>query len=452
MEFYDKCIVWNTWTDMGSYVEKDYNYLKQAENIYVYNQGRKYIDGMSSMFNCSLGYNNKDINTAIINQLEVMSAGTVFMSTLEPAFLLGKKLVEMSQGQYGHAFFVNSGSEACETAIKMALQYFWNKGSARRKIISLEGAYHGNTLGALGTCSFVSDVEPFEFNRNYIHVPVFDMSTEDVKMETKNKLKVLEDIIMKEGSDNIAALIFEPVQLSNAANVLSIDYIKGLKILSEKYGFLLIVDEVATGFGRCGNFFEVVEAGFYPDIMMLGKGITSGYIPLGVVLTKQEIFNEFINKDGKNRLFRNGFTTSGNPLACACAIAVIDYISNKNLLEHVKQMEKYFKEELLKLQKKYSVIQEVRGKGLLFALVFKDYIQKRVEPSEISYIIRDFAKKKGLLIYPNNDLKQAVLIAPPLIINQQEAEKVIRILDSVFAKFEKVLEFSKGDNIEGEIV
>lgn len=440
MKYQDKYIVWNTWTDMEDYVEKEYNYLLWAEGVYVYNQGRKYIDGMSSMFNCSLGYGNEVINTAIKEQLDTMSAGTVFMSTLEPAFILGKKLMEMSQKQYEHVFYVNSGSEACETAIKMALQYYWNQDFLRTKIISLEGCYHGNTLGALSTCSFISDVEPFDLNQNFIHVPVYEMNADDIRMEEKKKLALLEDTIIKEGEETIAALIFEPVQLSNAANVLSKGYLKGLKELSEKYGFLLIADEVATGFGRCGNLLEMEEAGFYPDIMMLGKGITSGYIPLGAVLTKKKIFDAFLNKDKKkNRLFRNGFTTSGNPLACSCAVAVMNYIEHTNLLEHVRKQEVYFKKEFLRLQNKYSFIGETRGKGLLLAIIFKKSVQEKMGSNEISYIIRNFARKKGLLIYPNNDVGQAVLIAPPLIVQQGEAEKIVNILDSVFAKFEKML-------------
>ena len=439
----DKFFVWNTWTDMYQY-KSQYNLLTEAEGLIVTNnRDKKHIDGMSSMFNCSLGYGNNEVIRAINEQLLKMSSGTVFRTTTEPSYHLAKKLCALTNNHFKHVFFVNSGSEACDTAIKMAQQYYWNQDINKYKIISLKGCYHGSTLGALSTCTFDSDVEPFRLRLDgFVSVDTF-ISKDSVneKAEVKKALDKLEECIVNEGADSIAALIFEPVQLSNEVNILPVSYLQGLKKLKEKYNFLLMSDEVATGFGRCGYMFYMEKAGFYPDIMMLAKGITSGYIPLGAVMATSEIFNAFLNLEGsyKNKLFRHGFTTSGNPIACQCALAVIDYIEKNNLIENSHKMGILLKQKISALKEKYHFISCVQGEGLLIAVILSEEYSNKFKPVELSYLLRDFLCQKGLIVYPCNDRGQAILIAPPLTIDETYCDRIVKILDGGFRKCHQIL-------------
>ena len=439
----DRYFVWNIWTDM--YVYKDiYNLLTEADDLIVTNQkGKKHIDGISSMFNCILGYGNREVIGAIYDQLLKMSCGTVFRTTTEPSYHLAKKLCALTHYHYRHVFFTNSGSESCDTAIKMAQQFYWNQDSPKYKIISLKGCYHGSTLGALFTCSLPSDIEPFRYKPDgFVSVDTFiSKNSVNEEEEVKTALKKLEECILKEGADSIAAVIFEPIQLSNEVNILPVSYLQGLRQLKEKYDFLLIADEVATGFGRCGYMFCMEKAGFYPDIMMLAKGITSGYIPLGAVMATSEIFNAFlnINISNKSKLFRNGFTTSGHPVACQCALAVIDYIEKNNLIVNASRMGKLLKKKLEPLKEKYPFISCIQGEGLLIAVVFSEEYFKKFKPIDLSYLVRDFLCQKGLFVYPGNDTGQAVMIAPPLTIDEACCDKIARILDSGLAKCDRYL-------------
>lgn len=430
--------VWNTWTEMGNYQEAAYSLSVEADGAFVKNDKNiKIFDGISSLFNCNIGYGNRKVIEAIKEQLEKMSAGTLFRVTNEASMELAIKLCSLTKNHFGHVFFTNSGSESTDTAFKIVRQYFWNKNQNKYKIISFKGAYHGNTLGAISACSIKDDTEPFHpLLPGFIHCDVYESRYADNAGYADLSvidfyIGIFEKCIKDNNADTIAAVIFEPVQLSNDVNVLPHEYIKGICEICRKNNILIITDEVATGFGRTGKMFAMDHIGFYPDIMLLAKGLTSGYIPLGAVLVTTEIFSAFLQTEEqpKRLLFRNGFTTSGNPAACRAAVANIDVILEDNLSHNALRVGEYLLERLKGFKDKYSFVERVQGIGLFLSIIFDINMLKKCGSDKFSYVFRDIAFKKGIIVYPNNDVGESVLLAPVLTIDTEQADLIVKLLD-----------------------
>lgn len=432
--------VWNSWTQMEDLEKLGFGYFTYGENWEVRNRNNaKYLDGISSMFHCNIGYQNEWVSQGVSEQLKKLAVGTNHWCVMEPAYKLAKKLCSLTGYHFRHVYFTNSGSEATETAIKLVRQYFHNIGSNKKIILSLEGCYHGASYGAMSlnednkTSIFGEMLNFFEKVPTYINHS--NTNSREKNSVVKKLLQELEDKILRLGPDQIAALFYEPIQLSNACNVLPIEYIKGLFELSRKYKFLIIADEVATGFGRCGEMFQSKAMGLYPDIMLLAKGITSGYTALGAVMVTEHIYRAFLAEgiESRSKCFAHGFTTSGNPLACRIALEVIRVIEENQLVCHAKLIGQSLLQDILNLQKKYSFIKYVQGQGLMLSIGLDSSSFSKKGIYEPAFFVHQLLKRKGLIIFVETDVIDSLTLAPPLIIKQSDKDKIIKILDEVFA-------------------
>ena len=275
---------------------------------------------------------------------------------------------------------------------------------------------------------------------DFVQVSTFinrqDLGEQEREELVNEALKILEDKILESGPDKIAALFYEPVQLSNRCNVFPDSYIDGLSDLARKYGFLLVADEVATGFGRCGDMFQSSRHGFRPDIMLLAKGISSGYAALGAVLVTREIFRGFVTEEGDNRdkSFAHGSTTSGNPVACRTGLEVIKVIEEDGLAENARKLGKILMDNILNMQKNYVFITSVQGRGLMISIRLDEAFFNDMGVEEPAFFIHQLLKSRGMMIFAETDVKDTLTLAPPLVITLEDVEKISRIMESVFKK------------------
>lgn len=407
----------------------------KGDGCYVYDiEGIKYLDTFASLLTTVCGHNRKEIIDAINKQLNEMEFFPNYYDTFSvPQVKLARKLAEVMPGDLSVTFFVNSGSEACETAMKMAMQYHWEKGDKKRhKILARRFSYHGTTLGGVSATGLTWFRETFQpLIPGFIH----GMSTRCFNCEMGLEfescklacIKSLEDQIKWESPESIAAIIIDPIPGSNIGYPLPPDgYLQELRKLCDKYGILLIFDEVQTGFGKSGKMFACEHWNVVPDFMAIGKGFSGGYVPLGAVVTTPMIYKEFSKKPGCE--FRSGSTYGGHNVACAAALANIEVIEKERLVENTAALGKYIKDRLEEM-KKYSIVGDVRGIGLLLAVELMADRDKKtpLDPMlGVGSFIRDYCYNNGMIIRNNGDI---LVIAPSLTLSKTEADFMLDLLE-----------------------
>jgi adenosylmethionine-8-amino-7-oxononanoate aminotransferase len=414
----------------------------RGEGCYVYDiEGNKYFDTFAGLLTTICGHGRKEVIEGINEVLNEMAFFPNFVDLFTvPQIKLAKKLDEIMPGDLSVSFFVNSGSEACETAIKIAKQYHWQRGEkGRYKIIGRRGSYHATTLGGISATGLNWFREPFEpLIPGFLIGPSaqcshceFNLNPETCKMDCLESLK---DLILWEKPETVAAVILDPIPGSNSGYPLPKDgYLQGLRDFCDEYGILLIFDEVQTGFGKSGKMFACQHWNVVPDLMALGKGFSGGYIPLGATVMKEKIHEEF-TEPGKE--LRSGSTFGGHNAACIAALNIIEIIEKEKLVENAEKMGLLIKEKLNEL-KKYRIVGDIRGIGLLVALeLAKD--RESMSPIdlklEVGGWIRDYCYKKGMILRNNGDI---LVIAPALIINESEINFMIDIFDEAISAASK---------------
>jgi adenosylmethionine-8-amino-7-oxononanoate aminotransferase len=373
--------------------------------------------------------------------------------TSETAEGLANKIAELAPGDLNWSFFVNSGSEATETAMKVAIQYWQEKGiKTKHKILSRWVSYHGITLGALSMSGhyarrerFVPLLEDFPA----IHPPYCYRCPYDDTFPSCHYrcAKELETAINSIGAQHIAAFIAEPViGAAGAAITPPEDYYKIIKEICERHAILFIADEVMTGFGRTGKMIACEHWGVTPDIVALGKGMGAGYTPIAGTLVSDRVMEPILNG---SKVIMSGHTLSANPQSCAVSLAVLEYVEKHKIIESVSEKSCYLMGQLQSLLQKYSFIGDIRGKGLMIGMEFvQDRVTKEVFPRTAAWTqtIVKKAASNGLLLYPagagvNGIDGDAVLIAPPLTITQDEIDELVRrltvVLDEMDASIQK---------------
>lgn len=419
-------------------------FIDYGEGVYLYDtDGKEYLDGCSSAVNCNIGHGCTRILQAIAEQSRHTFFAYRTQFENEPAHRLATKLAEISAPGLNRSFFVSSGSEAVEAAMKLARQYFYNKGErSRYQIISRTPSYHGSTLGALSLTSSAQ-----------LEVPFRPMLTPHPKIPAPycyrcpyNKKYpacgvtcawALERVIQEQDPDSICAFIMEPIGgASTGAIVAPDEYFEVIQAICKKYGILLILDEVMTGFGRTGAMFAYEHWNIDVDILVMSKGMASGYYPMGGILVKESIVEEMLDKG----TFAHGHTLAGNPMGCAVAAEVLNVILEEKLAQSAENMGRHLKTGLMKLKKQYDIIGDVRGKGLLMAVeLVKD--RKTKEPFapelNVNQILTDHAFAGGLIIYPRRPITglsgDHVMISPPLSIKRPQVDKLLALLDKALA-------------------
>lgn len=387
----------------------------RGDGIYLYDlSGKKMIDGMSSLWNVNIGHGREELGKVAKEQMSTLAFTSNFATfSNEPAIRLAKKLADISPGDLQSTFFTSGGSEANDTAYKLARHYWILKGQPnRKKIITRTKSYHGVAIGSTSA----TGLKPFRDFTNSL-APDFL----HVNHHSSNSLR---ELIEKEGPDTIAAFITEPVQGAGGVHIAPLNYFKEVKELCEEYDILFITDEVITGFGRTGTYFGIEHDNIVPDMMCFAKGVTSGYAQLGGVMLSKEIHKGF--SDMSTGTLLHGYTYSGHPMACAVALKNIGIIESERLIENSKRMGKELLDGLKAIQQVYPIIGNVRGKGLMGAIEFDN----KNTTIPLAPLIVTEAAKRGLIcrsvVFDGQD---TVVLAPPLIITKEELYQLLNILD-----------------------
>lgn len=399
-------------------------YLKavKAKGVYIYDEhGKAYLDGSSGAVTCSLGHSHEKILPFIKNQLDKLQFVYRSQFASEEAEQLATKLFELSPGKsLAHTFFVNSGTEAIETAMKIALQYWQEKGQSNKKhFITRWKSYHGITIGALSLSGHPLRRQRFESMLE--KYPSLSADLENDSLETQ--VNEFEKVIQARGASNIAAFIAEPViGAAGTALAPTEEYYKRFRAICDQYEILFVADEVMTGLGRTGKWFGLEHWNTQADIVAVGKSLGAGYAPIAATMMTDKILEPIKNGSG---LIMSGHTYSGHPLSCATALKVLEIVEEDNLLKNVNEMGAYIKQSLEDLKKKNSILQIVRGKGLMMGIEF----DPAVKGFQAKLINRCY--ENGLLVYPAVGGKEGkdengILISPPFIISQKEADELLQ--------------------------
>jgi adenosylmethionine-8-amino-7-oxononanoate transaminase len=334
----DKQYVWHPFTQMKAWMESEPVLIDSAEGFYLIDtEGRRYIDGVSSLWCNVHGHRVKRIDDAIRAQLDKVAHSTLLGLGQTRSIELAEKLVQIAPKGLSRVFYSDSGATAVEIAVKMAFQYWANKGQKKRdKFIALEDSYHGDTIGSVsigGISTFHSIFHPLLFETYFAPSPhpYRFAGTADECMQAS--LAAVRKMLEEKG-DRIAAVVSEPLVQGAAGMIVHPKgFLRGLRELTREFGVLLICDEVATGFGRTGTMFACEQEGVQPDLMCVAKGITGGYLPLAATLATEEMFEGFLGDVGENKTFYHGHTYTGNALACAAAIASLELFEENRIVE-----------------------------------------------------------------------------------------------------------------------
>lgn len=406
-------------------LNKTYLKAKSARGVYIYDEsGKPYLDGSSGAVACSLGHSHPKVLPVIKQQLDKLQFVYRSQFGSEEAEHLATKLFELSiHKSHAHTFFVNSGTEAIETAMKVALQYWQEQGQPEKKhFISRWKSYHGITMGALSLSGHSLRRQRFENSLEKYPLLHADLEKDSLEIQTKEFIGVIE----KTGAKHIAAFVAEPiVGAAGTALTPSLEYYPAMKKICDEYGILFIADEVMTGLGRTGKWFALEYWNTIADIVTIGKSLGAGYAPIAATMMTEKVLAPIKKGSG---LIMSGHTYSGHPLSCATALKVLEVVEEDNLLANVNDKGAFIKNKLMEWKSKYSFIDAVRGKGLMLGVEF-DPSMKGLQSKII-----DQCFNNGLLVYPavggpyGKD-ENGILISPPFIINQQETEELLEKLE-----------------------
>jgi adenosylmethionine-8-amino-7-oxononanoate aminotransferase len=450
LEELDRKYIWHPFTQMKEWLDEKPIIISEGRDCFIKDiYGRWYLDGVSSLWVNIHGHRKKEIDKAIKKQLNKIAHSTLLGLSNVTAIRLAEKLVKIVQksipphppltkgGVRGaglsKVFYSDNGSTAVEVALKMAFQYWKHKGVDRKNaFISLNNAYHGDTIGAVsvgGIDIFHKAFGPLLFKTYkspspYCYRCELGKEYPECKFACLNKM---EDIL-KTYSNEIAALIIEPlIQAAGGMITSPPGYLKGVRELCTEYNILMIADEVATGFGRTGKMFACGHESVAPDIMCLSKGITGGYMPLAVTISTDEIYNAFLGEFKDLKTFFHGHSYTGNPLACAAALACLDLFEKENVLKNLKKKIDIL-ETWLKDVSNLQHVGDVRNAGMMTGVeLVKD--KKTKEPfdweEKMGWRVAYHARDNGVFIRP---LGNVIVIMSPLSISEQNLE---RLLDTI---------------------
>ncbi|WP_027416701.1 aspartate aminotransferase family protein [Aneurinibacillus terranovensis] len=402
--------------------------------------GNRFLDGMSGLWCVNVGHGREEIAEAAAEQMKTLAYFPLSHSHV-PAIQLADKVAEWLNGDY-RVFFSNSGSDANEVAFKIARQYFNQKGEpTRHKFISRYRAYHGNSMGALGaTGQAVRKIKYEPLGTGFQHVPPpycyrcpFGKEYGSCNIECA---KIYEDVINWEGAETVAGVILEPVITGGGVIVPPAEYLTEVREICDKYGVLLIVDEVICGFGRSGKPFGHQNFGIKPDIVSMAKGITSAYSPLSATAVRADIYETF-KQPGKNNHFRHVNTFGGNPVSCAVALKNIEILERENLVERADELGIQLRHKLDELAD-HPNVGDIRTFGFMagIELVEDKKSKQPAESAKVTQVIAE-CKKRGLMIGKNSDTvpqyENVLTLSPPFVTTDEELEFIVNTLKEAFS-------------------
>lgn len=420
--------------------------LDQARGVYMWDvDGKRYLDGSSGAMVCNIGHSNENVLAAMRRQMEKSTFGYRLHFETEASEKLAARTAALAPAGLDRVFFVSGGSEAVESAMKLARQYALSVGQGQRwKVISRAPSYHGCTMGALAVTSYSPLTAPFDpMMRPMPKVPAprayLDGLDPEDEATGRHYADMLEARIIEEGPETVLAFLVEPVGgASTGALVPPAGYMERVQQICRDHGVLLILDEVMTGAGRTGRFLAAEHWALSPDIIVMSKGFAAGYVPLGAMVAHERLVEPVLDAGG----FAHGFTYAGNPLACAAGLAVIEEIERQGLVANSARMGAALKARLDRLMQRHPIIGDVRGIGLLLAFEFMaDPVTKAPLPKELRAFDRfvQIAYEEGLIVYSRRTRGGAegdhIMVCPPMIATETHLDEIVDMLDRALDRF-----------------
>jgi len=418
--------------------------IDQGDGIYLTDvEGRRYIDAMSGLWVVAVGHGRQELADVAQAQMRRLAYANPFAYATEPAVDLASKLAQITPSNISKFYLVNTGSEAVETAIRMAKQYHYNRGEpGRYKVISRVGSYHGTTAGALSVNgSPALNRAPFEpLVPGSIAVPnttgIGKLSNEATGLDDVFWANYVEEVVKFHRAETIAAFIAEPISTSNGSHVPSEAYWQRIREICDEHGILLIADEVINGFGRTGEWFGIDHFAIDADLMTVAKGMSSGYAPIAAVMASDQVVEAFVGE--RKHAFIGGSTFGAHPVSCAVALANIEIIEAEGLVENAARTGAYLGDQLEELKERHNIIAETRGIGLMRAIDLKRNPQtgeEFTEDDDLGHRVPRLMRQHGLLARAGS----SIAVAPPLVINREEADNLVDGLDQVIGELEREL-------------
>ncbi|MHB8513426.1 MAG: adenosylmethionine--8-amino-7-oxononanoate transaminase [Actinomycetota bacterium] len=433
----DHTNVWHPFTPQSDWINDDAPIIERAEGCdLIDTDGARYIDGVSSLWVNVHGHSHPKIIRAITEQSRVLQHSTFLGLSHPPAIELAARLIEIAPRGLTRVFFSENGAAAVEVAVKMAFSFWRNKGQERTRFVRLLDAYHGDTLGAVsvgGIERFHETYRPLLFETASIPNPYCYRCPLGLERETCDIAcaSSLERILEEEGA-NVAAVIVEPLVQGAAGIITAPDgYLRRIADLAKGHGTLLIVDEIATGFGRTGTMFACEQEHVEPDLMTIGKGVTGGYLPLSATLATEEIYESFLGPPELHRTLYHGHSYSANPITCAAALASLDVFEEEQTLANLQPKIELLA-SLLKPLAELPHVGQVRQRGFMVGIeLVRD--RKTREPydeaDQVGARVARAARPRGAIIRPLSDV---VVLMPPLAIDDEWLRNLIDIvIDSI---------------------
>ncbi len=437
--------LWMHFTRMSSYADSDVPVIVRGSGQYVFDQhGKRYLDGLAGLFVSQIGHGRKEVAEAAARQGSELAYFPLWSYANPRAIELAQRLADLAPGDLNRVFFTTSGSEAVESAWKLAKQYFKTKGEyTRYKVLSREIAYHGTSMGALAITALPAIKEPFEPlppggvrvpNTNFYRAPGF--VADDLTAFGIWAADEIDRAIVREGPESVAAVFLEPVQNSGGCFPPPPGYFQRVREICDRHGVLLVSDEVICAFGRLGYYFGSERYGYQPDIITFAKGVTSGYAPMGGMLVSDRLMEPFA--DGA-ATFLHGVTFAGHPVSCAVALANLDVFEKEDLLGNVRANAAGFRATLEKLSD-LPIVGDVRGDGYFYGIeLVKDKATRETfTDDESERLLRGFLSPAlfdaGLICRADDRGDPVIQLSPPLTCTQEHFDEMEQILRSVLTR------------------
>lgn len=420
--------------------------IVRGDGCYVYDDhGRRFLDGLAGLFCVNIGHGRSDIVAAASKQMETLAYSPVWSAAHPAAIEAATLIADLAPGDLDTVFFVSSGSEAVESAMKFARQYHRSQGQPQRtKFIAREMSYHGTTLGALSLTGVPGYREPFgPLLPGVFHVPNTFGAELSVGGSANDLpcIRAIEAVIERESADTIAALFAEPVQNGRGALVAPDGYWQALRAICDRNGILLVADEVINAFGRLGTWFGVERYGVMPDLLTFAKGSTSGYAPLGGLLVRRPLAEQLFS--GPDGIFTHGATWGGHPVSTAVATANITALRDEDILANVVEHAPRLSSGLHELGNRHQSVKEVRGTGYFYAIEFmvdRDSGQELAQEQSLALlreVLPAAMQKVGLITRPDDRGATMLLLSPPLVADAAVVDELLGMVDAVIAEADR---------------
>lgn len=413
----DRALLWHPFTQQQGWSEEEPLVVERAEGTTLYDtEGRAYIDGVSSLWCNVHGHRHHAIDAAVRHQLDRVAHTTMLGLTHRPAIELARRLVDIAPGDLSRVFFSDNGSTATEVALKMAFQWWTQAGEPQRTgFVCLRDAYHGDTVGSVS----VGGIDLF----HSLYRPLLFDAWRAEPGDAGHMAALLE-----EHGDRVAAVILEPIVQGAAGMLVHPDgYLRQVRELCDRHGVFLICDEVATGFGRTGRMFACEHEDVAPDFLCLAKGVTGGYLPLAATLTTERVYEGFLGRFEDFRTFFHGHTYTGNPLACAAALASLEVFEREQTIRRLQAKIEVLGTWLARWVEPLETVAEVRRRGFMTGIQLADFPLD----ARMGHRVAMAARRRGAIVRPLGDV---VVLMPPLSISEAELRRLVEITAEAIAE------------------